>query len=124
MAVVAAPFQVAWRTANLPRDATQFLVFVDDPPIHPGQNLRALANGDPSCVPSAGCPNAAYLAARNVFLTSQHRVTIPFVADLTGIEGHDSLAIHQLTVILLDARGRRVGEYAYTQQFRVRQQTA
>jgi hypothetical protein len=123
MAVVAAPVQVSWQTAELPARATQFLVFVDTPPIHPGQSLRALASGDPSCVPKAGCPNAEYLAARDIFLTSRHSVSIPFVAALSGLEGHDALAIHQLTVILLDARGARVGEYAYTMQFRVRQTT-
>jgi hypothetical protein len=123
MSTVIAPVEVSWRTDHLPLHAAQFLVFIDTPPIHPGQNLRAIASGDPSCVPKAGCPNAAYLAARDVFITTRDRVSVPFVAALSGLEGHDSLAIHQLTVVLVDAHGTRVGEYAYTVQFRVRQTT-
>jgi len=124
MATVAAPVQVSWHAAHLPTGAAQFVVFVDSPPIHPGQNLRAIASGDASCKPQAGCPDAAYLAARDIFLTKHDDVSIPFVAALSGLEGHDSLAIHEVTVVLVDARGTRVGEYTYSVQFRVRQATS
>jgi hypothetical protein len=120
MATVSAPVHVSWRTTKLPSTATQYLVFIDTPPIHPGQSVRAIASGDSSCIAAAGCPNAAYLAARDIFLTRQQSATIPFIAALNGIEGHDALPIHEVTVILIDRAGRRVGEYAYTTQFRVR----
>jgi hypothetical protein len=124
LALVSAPLRVAWRVHDLPVGVTQFLLFVDGSPLEPGQNLRALAQGDQSCLETSGCPNASYLAAHDIFLTGRKDVTIPYVAVLSGLEGADSMAIHRATLVLLDRHGDRVGEYAYTVQFRMRQSDA
>ena len=117
--LVSAPMTLSWRTHDLPSSSREFAVFIDRQPIRPGQSLRAIASHDQSCLHTPGCPNAAYLRARNVFLTGATSVSIPYFADVSGIAARDRPSVHQATVILIDASGHRVGEYVYTVQFRV-----
>jgi hypothetical protein len=119
LALASPPVTLSWRTHALPPASREFAVFIDRRPVKPGESLRAIANGDQSCLRNAGCPDPAYLRARNVFLTAGTRISIPYFAQLSGISGADQPSVHEATVVLIDAGGRRVGEYAYTVQFRV-----
>lgn len=116
---MAAPVRVTWESRLLPQSASGYAVFVDKAPIHPRQSLRAVAKGDESCLHTRGCPDAAYLRAHDVFLTTATTVTIPYFATLPGAERHDRRPIHEVTVVLVDRSGYRVGEYAYSVQFRL-----
>lgn len=124
LATVTLPVHLSWRVKDLPTAAVRYAVFVDPghaapEPIHPGQNLRAVASNDKACLHARGCPDAAYLEAHDIFLTNTQSVTIAYVSDLGGLEKRDPLAVHQATLILISLRGYRVGEYAYTVQFRI-----
>lgn len=117
-AAVATPLTIRWITANLPQ-GTLFALFVDRPPIQPGQSIGAVCRQGRF----QGCPRvrtlaelAAYLSSYNVYVTTTHTLTLP---DLPNTRPPD-FARHaqQLTIVLLDPTGRRVGEAAYTVSFR------
>lgn len=113
--VVTAPVTLTWR--GTPTDGVRYAVFVDRTPIRPGQNLRSLANE--SCKRTPGCPDEAYLRERGIILTTQQQAVIPYIAKQSGVGGHAALPAHRATIVLIDADGRRVGEQAYTVEFRV-----
>src|SRR6058998_213954 len=70
------PVRLAWtirdfrvtapRSEPPSRDAGYFALFVDQTPIKPGQTMRAVASGDPSCRRDPACPDAAYLQQHEV----------------------------------------------------------
>ena len=110
------PVTVRWdvRDFDVPGDGS-FAVFVDRAPQPPGKSLTWLARGDDACRAADGCPNAAWYAERDVFTTTNTAFTIerlPRQAD-----GRRDL--HEVTVVLLDAAGRRVGETGWTLQLQV-----
>lgn len=93
-----------------------FGVFIDRAPVRPGEDLRSVASGDESCLRSPGCPDAAYLAARGVYTTTQPRLTVDRLVR-TAPSGRPDL--HRATVVLLDGTGSRIGESAWQRDFRV-----
>jgi hypothetical protein len=117
------PVRIAWRTTGTPpRGAVAFAVFVDQAPVHPGQNLRAIVERADiatagSCHPPS-CPDAAFLQTLQVYLVRGHAVSIPFVAELRIAHRDAASAFHQATIVFVSKRGDRVGEDAATVQFR------
>lgn len=121
---VSAPLTVSWRMSGFDavgldgshdKDRGVYAVFVDSAPMPVGKDLRWLARGDSGCRRDPRCPDAAYLADRNVLLTSQQQVTLdvlPRVGDGVGDEQH------YVNVVLLDGTGRRIGESAWYLPFR------
>lgn len=98
-----------------------FAVFVDGTPQSPGKTLASLAKKDRSCRPSDGCPDAQYLADRNIYSTSKTEITfeqLPRPSDEKSKERHD------VTIILLDPQGKRIGESAFYVQFIVQRKGA
>jgi hypothetical protein len=110
------PVTVSW-TFSGPPPAT-FAVFVDREPIKPGQTLKAVAGGDKSCKADPKCPTADYLAARQVYTTTGTSVTLDQIPALTSTR--DAVQLHSATVVMLDATGHRVGETAWTREFKLR----
>ena len=122
-AEVTAPLTVAWTMTgfeatglNGSTDATSgtFAVFVDRAPLPVGKDLRWLARDDAGCTRDPRCPDAAYLASRGVFLTTDPNVTLdvlPRVGDGTGEEKH------YVNIVLLDGTGHRIGESAWYRSF-------
>lgn len=97
--------------------AGYFAVFVDGTPQPPGKTLAWLAREDRSCRPSDGCPDAEYLAARNIYSTSSQQITfaqLPRPSDETKKERH------YVTIVLLDPAGTRIGESAFQTSFIVK----
>jgi hypothetical protein len=97
-------------------DRGVYAVFVDSAPMRPGEHLDSLARGDRTCEATPGCPDRTWLADRGVHLTTQ-----PFLA-LQGLPSKGGRSApggrrHQVTVVLLDGRGVRVGEGAWTRSF-------
>jgi hypothetical protein len=118
-AKVQLPVEIKWKTPGLKRtdDGPYFAVFVDRAPVQPGQSLRAVA--DDTCNRTPGCPDASYLKDRYVFVTKDTSVTLDAVPKKSGqrVGAEDS---HDAVVVLVDSKGRRIGEAAYTVQFALR----
>ncbi len=115
-ALVPVPFTVSWTFPSL--QGGSFAIFVDRAPIKPGQTLRAVAGGDKSCKIDPTCPSTDYLNQRRVYTTTLTSLSLSQVLPLTG--NRDSVQLHQLTVVVLDRSGHRVGESAWTREFKVR----
>jgi hypothetical protein len=89
-----------------------FGVFVDRQPMRPGQSLRVF--GDDACKRTRGCPDAHYLAQRRVYVTTEEGLSLDALP--SHLDRYSGTA-HEITVVLLDADGRRIGEAAYTVEF-------
>lgn len=92
-----------------------FAIFVDQAPVRPGQTLAAVASGDRSCRRSDGCPNALYLSARQVYMTSAESFVLDHVDSIPNARQKEQL--HEVTVVLVDGTGRRIGESAWYRDF-------
>lgn len=118
----ALPMLVSWRTTTPIADAHRstparplFAVFVDQQPMPVGATVAWVARGDTGCTPP-GCPDASYLQAHGVYLTATTSVRVDGV--LSSLRGRQtSNGEHELTIVLLDAHGRRVGEEAVSRTF-------
>jgi len=116
------PMVVSWRTttsiANAHRATAQkplFAVFVDQQPMPVGATVAWVARDDTGCTPP-GCPDVTYLQAHGVYLTATTSVRVDGV--LSSLRGRQtSNGEHELTIVLLDAGGRRVGEEAVSRTF-------
>ncbi|MHB8463990.1 MAG: hypothetical protein ACYDH6_15510 [Acidimicrobiales bacterium] len=114
MAVVSAPFAVTWTTTR--QGDASYALFVDHLPVPPGHSLRDLATDQ--CKAQPGCPDATYLAAHGVYLTTSDTVDVPTLPTLGGTARRAAHPAHTLTVIALDARGRRRGDAAWALELR------
>jgi hypothetical protein len=116
---VTLPLTISWTADGVePADdgGPYFAVFVDQPPIRPGQSLRSVA--DDSCNRTPGCPDLDYFRDRSIYVTETTSVELDVIPQRSGQRtgGDDS---HEATIVLVDADGRRIGEAAYTVQFNV-----
>jgi len=92
-----------------------FAIFVDRPPVGPGQTLRAVADRDTSCRRTPGCPDTSYLADRQIYTTAGDRFVLNRVPDF--VDNREKQQLHEATVVLLDTAGRRIGESAWYLDF-------
>lgn len=124
--LVTNPVTVRWRVSDQALSGGSasaarggyFAVFVDQAPIRPGQTMRAVASRDEQCLHQVGCPGPAYLAQRQIYLTSSDRVTLGQILSLSGDQ--DAVQLHSVVVVLMDAAGHRVGENAWELDLRMR----
>lgn len=107
---VAVPLTVTWSVRDF--DGT-FGVLVDRSPPPPGESLSWYVRNDDDCELIEDCPNPAYLAERGIYSTSDTTITI----DRITSKGGQRDDIHEVTIILLDADGRRIGESAWYVEF-------
>jgi hypothetical protein len=116
---VSVPFTVRWTykdfrvtgaTPAADRTAGYFAVFIDRSPMPAGQDMRWLARSDRSCAKTQGCPDAQYLADHHVFTTSDPQLT---VSTLPSTNIRTATERHEVTVVLLDGTGHRIGESAW-----------
>ena len=127
-ALVKVPVTVRWNMSDFSvtpagsgapsSKAGYFAVFVDRAPIKPGETLRSIA--DRSCKLTKGCPDAAYLAQRGVYATTAPSVTLQQVP---AVNSYQKVQTHEVTVVLLDTAGRRIGEAAWYVDFRMKKAT-
>ena len=110
------PVTVSWRVDDpgLARSGPRFAVFVDRPPVPAGEPLSWVARDDRLCV--APCPDAAYLAQRDVYAVDGTSLTLTALRELDQTGRNE---VHDVTIVLLGADGRRAGEEAYRVQFRI-----
>lgn len=96
-----------------------FAVLVDRAPMPPGQSLRWFFEED-ECPADDGCPDAEDLADERVFTTRGTEFTFDRLRPAPGVDlDRGDRDIHEVTVILLDERGRRVDESAWTFTFEI-----
>jgi hypothetical protein len=129
--LVHAPLTIRWtiRDFTLSAPATgptdkhvgYFAVFVDRAPIKPGQTLKVVASDDRACQREPTCPDAAYLALRQIYTTTTTSVTLPRVAPL--VDNGDKTQLHEVTIVLLDTSGHRIGESAWHITFKMKKPT-
>lgn len=114
---VTLPITVRWRVEDFAvgADAGSFAVFVDRAPLPPGKTLAWLARNDDACRSADGCPDDAWFAQRDVYLTVDSKLVI----DQLPARTDDRREFHEVTVILLDEQGRRVGETGWSLEFQV-----
>jgi hypothetical protein len=91
-----------------------FALFVDRAPVPGGHALSDLANDDANCLPRDGCPNADYYAAHDIYLTAAHHYRFDTLPQPEQAYDKDK---HTITIILIDASGRRIGESAWSLTF-------
>ncbi len=112
---VTLPMTVRWTSRA---EQTHYGVFVDRAPQPPGEPLTWFARDDEVCTATPGCPDDVYLAERNVFSSTARTFTVERLPD-TQPDGRKR-DLHEVTVVLLDADGRRVGEAAWSVEFVVK----
>jgi hypothetical protein len=108
---VTLPVTVSWRVEDfdVPEDGS-YAVFVDRAPQPPGHTLAWLARNDDSCRSADGCPDVSWFSQRDVFPTTDTELKIERLPASTD----DRREMHEVTVVLLDADGVRVGETGWT----------
>lgn len=103
-------FDISGPNGVASEDAGYFGVFVDTAPVPPGKPLSWVAHNDRICVNTPGCPDDQYLADRGVYDTTDTSFTFKRLPDMDAYQGHE---VHEITVILLDGTGHRLGESAW-----------
>lgn len=118
-AAVTLPVRLAWKARDLPPGA-HYAVFVDQSPQPVGEPVSWVARDDDTCRPDDGCPDAAYLAERHVYVTEERSLVVERVPPRSG-DGRRN-AFHEATIVILDRHGLRTTEATWTVQFRVEQE--
>lgn len=109
-------FEVTGPDAADRTDAGYFGVFVDRAPQPPGRDLAWLVRDDQRCRRTPGCPDEAFLAQRNIHGTSDTSLVLESLPHLADEDRRD---VHEVTIVLLNGRGQRIGETATTVEFEV-----
>jgi len=107
-------FKVTGPDGSASLDAGYFGVFLDRTPVPPGKPLTWIARDDKTCTRIPGCPDVTYLNDRHVYFTTSTEMTFKLLPDLDAAGGHES---HEVTIVLLDGRGLRIGESAWYTTF-------
>lgn len=125
--LVETPLKVSWTIEDFQvvkpgsgepsENAGYFAVFVDQAPVEPRATLDEVAEDDPDCVKDPKCPDRTYLADRGVYTTTDSELTLELIPALGSKE---DVQLHEVTVVLLDSSGRRIGEVAWYQQFKMK----
>ena len=107
-------FRISGRDGRDEPDAGYFGMFVDTNPVPPGKPLSWVAHDDRRCQSTPGCPDATYLADHRTYAVTTTSFTLSVLPDLDTYSGHE---LHEVTVVLLDGTGRRIGESAWYVDF-------
>lgn len=98
LATVSEPVTVSWTAGDLGPTPVRYGVYVDRSPVRAGQLVTDSA------------PNSYTTSVRSISLSQ-----------LPNVAGYGKTRIHEVTVVLVDASGRRVGESAWYIDFRLRE---
>jgi hypothetical protein len=106
------PFEVRWSARDV--DA-KYLVLFDRTPMRPNRSLRSLVPSEDQCRTRPGCPDEQWLTDHNLYLTSGTSIRVEDLPEeRTTNRAKDR---HEVTIVLLDARGRRIGESVFIREF-------
>jgi hypothetical protein len=134
-ASVRLPFPVSWtardfavvdpkigaNNANRPTapDTGYFAVFVDADPMAPGRGFESLLAPNAACTPAVrACLTTEKLHDLGVYVTAGHSVTVDTLSATKAVGGGHS-GVHAVTIVLVDARGRRIGDSNWYSSFTV-----
>jgi hypothetical protein len=113
-------FEVTGPTDTARGDAGYFAVLLDVDPLPAGETLRYYARDDRACRPDAGCLDAKYLAERRIHTTTDTKLVVAELGPAPGIDVENGdRDLHEVTIVLLDGKGRRIGESLWTQTFEI-----
>lgn len=121
-ATVSLPFEVRWTVDDFDPvgpdgsdsdDKGYFAVLLDVSPMPPGSNLAYFGRDDRSCRPDAGCPDAEYLADRNIHTTRGTSFRVDALTDTRPTDRPSAKDDHDITIVLLNGRSQRIGESAF-----------
>jgi hypothetical protein len=104
-------------------NAGYFGVFVDRAPQPPGETFADLAKNDATCKVTPGCPNTGYFESLGAYTTMSTSFTIRDLPEIRREEERDLRDFHEVNVVLLNGRGERIGESAFTVQFELKRDT-
>jgi hypothetical protein len=113
LATVSTPVHLRWTTKIPPATSPLYAVFVDNLPVHPGQNLRSLAGA--TCAGVSSCVDVAWLNRHDVYLTTQPSLDLDTLPILGPAKGERD--VHKVTIVVVDAAWRRLGESAWSVTF-------
>lgn len=126
---VTLPFTIEWSVEDFEltgptgistKDAGYIEILFDKQPQPPGEGVAYFARDDVSCRQTHGCPDKKYLADRGIFTTANSYFTVRALPPAPGVElDRGDADIHNVTLVLLDGEGRRIGESAWSTYFEV-----
>lgn len=99
-------------------DTGYFAVFVDKEPMAPGETFKSLVSGSSSCARNPTCPDPTTLRRLGVLVTDTTSVTVDALSPAKGVGGAGS-ATHEVTIVLVDAKGQRIGDSNWYTSFTV-----
>ena len=106
------PLEVTWTAQDFDG---YYAVFFDRSPMKPGQNLQSLVPENDPCRAREVCPDAAWLADRNIYVTDATTLQVAQLPDRR--DNNRSKDRHEMVIVLLDPTGARIGESAFTNEF-------
>lgn len=111
-------FTVTGPDGSRSNDAGYFAVLVDRAPQPPGEPLTWFARGDDDCKALPSCPDEQWFTQRGVHTTTETALTLPPLPP-PPVSQRDKKEFHDVTIVLLDGHGRRIGESAFTVTFQL-----
>jgi hypothetical protein len=113
------PLTIRWTSQGLnqPGGPVEYAVFLDQTVIHPGETLRQLVVNEwqnQTCKGSPACPNAAFLAGYNIYLTRKPYLTL---RGLNNVSSAGVPNLHTAEIVELNGEGQRIGERYYFVDF-------
>ena len=121
------PLTIRWRMSDFTvaaqgsaaptKSAGYFVLFVDQPPVRPGQTLTAICKSDPYERGDRACPTLGYLQGKRIYPTTDEQVTLTNLANVTG--NKEAKQLHTFVVVLMDTAGRRIGESSWELDLRL-----
>jgi hypothetical protein len=122
-AEVSLPITLAWSVHDFDVKSSptgtggSFAVFVDEAPVPPGKTLAWVARNDSDCAQVPSCPDAAYLAKRGIYATTDTTLVLRSLPGSSASSSSSKRDRHRAVIVLLDADGRRISEIAYAVTF-------
>ncbi|MFN2595093.1 MAG: hypothetical protein ABR579_09430 [Actinomycetota bacterium] len=113
-------FQVTGETGQSAESSGYFEVLFDTGPQPPNEGVDYFARDDRSCVASDGCPDRHYLAQQGVYTTTDQFFRVHHLAPAPGVDlSRGQPDIHDVTIVLLNGAGKRIGESSWTTSFEI-----
>lgn len=126
-ASVRLPVTVSWRVRDFEvtgpdgsarPDAGFYGIYVDRAPQPPGHTQAWLVRDDPNCRSNPSCLDRAFLQQANIHSTTDSSFTVERVTGPSSSAARRR-EFHEVTIVLLNGKGERIGESAFTRQFEV-----
>ena len=119
------PVRIDWEVSDPDLEGelasgTRFGVYVDVDPQPPGESLDYFARDDVQCRKSPTCPDERYLRQRGIHTTTSTELTFGSLPIAPGVDlERGDPDFHEVTIVLLDSEGRRIGESAWAIIFEI-----